>query len=377
MFDIDKNLEYIINTPLSNNFYSQDIYNKNLIFYGYGKLGEMALTLISDSNIKPKYIVDQNIQGIHNGIPIVNPCDIKEEDLESSIFVICISSISYNSISSFLRKLGCENIIQFYDFAQIVIPKLLSNGWEKFNLTNIDILKIKEVCINLNHDKNSLIHYFQFLWWRLKRIEKIYDNYPILSNTRYFDAPCFPKLSENENFLDAGAHHGTTINHFLNSTNKTFANIWAFEPDEKNLDILKKSIDESLKVKINIFNIALSNIEDSLDFEDNLGFASKIKVDGSKKVIVKKIDSLKLNPSIVKLHVEGNELQVLEGAKQIITIHRPIIMVLADHNDDGLYKIADFLINLKNYKLYFYLHDYCGNSAIFYAIPKERDKNEK
>lgn len=372
MFDIDKNLEHIINTPLSNNFYSQDIYNKNLIFYGYGKLGEMSLTLISDSNIKPKYIVDQNIQGIHNGIQIVKPCNIKKEDLESSIFVICISSLSYNRMSSFLKRLGCKNIIQFYDFAQIVIPKLLSNGWEKFNLTKIDILKIKEVCINLSHDKNSLIHYFQFLWWRLKRIEKNYDNYPILSNSRYFDAPCFPKLSENESFLDAGAHHGTTINHFLNSTNKSFANIWAYEPDEQNLSILKNSINKDFKEKIHLYNIALSDKNDFSYFTDKLGFASKIDEEGSIKVSTKKIDSLNINPTIIKLHLEGHELQALEGAKETIMKYRPILMVLADHNEDGLYKIANFLINLENYKLFFYLHDYCGNSAVYYAIPKER-----
>ena len=49
-------------------------------------------------------------------------------------------------------------------------------------------------------------------------------------------------------------------------------------------------------------------------------------------------------------------------------------MILADHNEDGLYEIANFLNQLREYKLYFYLHDYCGNSAVYYAIPKERIK---
>jgi hypothetical protein len=43
-------------------------------------------------------------------------------------------------------------------------------------------------------------------------------------------------------------------------------------------------------------------------------------------------------------------------------------MILADHSEDGLYKIPQFINKLGGYKLYFNLHDYCGNTAVFYGI---------
>ena len=109
------------------------------------------------------------------------------------------------------------------------------------------------------------------------------------------------------------------------------------------------------------------------NFQSELGYASKFFLDGSEIVDVVSIDDLNIKPTIIKVHVEGAEYDVLEGAVETIKESRPIIMVLGDHNSDGLSRIPLFIKRLKEYKLYFLLHDYCGNSAIYYMIPKERD----
>ena len=371
MIDYKKEINNILNSQKSN-ISEKDLENREIILYGAGKMGIMALEFLERINIKPKFIVDQNINGTLKDIEIISLEDLTIEDKQKCLFIICIVTLPYKNIFDSLKTYNCMNTYHFYDYSNIMLNKYISNGWEKFELDKNDLENIKNICSKLENDETSLAHYLQFLWWRIRKIENIYKDYPVLSNNKYFDAPCFPKLTENEKLLDVGAHFGTTIQHFIHATNKKFDTIWAYEPDEQNLSILKNSINKEFEEKIHLYNIALSNKNDFSYFTDKLGFASKIDEKGSIKVSTKEIDTLNINPTIIKLHLEGHELQALEGAKETIIKNRPIILVLADHNEDGLYKIANFLINLENYKLFFYLHDYCGNSAVYYAIPKER-----
>lgn len=346
--------------------------NKQIILYGAGKLGKMALSLLKLKNLKPQYIVDMNLKGTIEGIPIISPSEIAINDKENSLFLVCISSIPYQPIYDYLKNMDCKDVRQFYDFSEIVFPEILNNGWYKFNLTNKEKHEVINLSEYLSHDECSTSHYLQFLWWRIRRKESISEEFPVLTEHKYFDSPCFPVLTNEESFLDVGAHHGSAVDHFIKKVCKMFNKIWAFEPDELNLSKFKKNISKDMIEKISLYNIAISNINKNSLFADKLGFASKLEEQGNSFVSVKTIDTLKLKPSIIKLHIEGYELQALEGACETIENYRPILMVLADHNDDGLFKIGKFLSKLENYRLYFYLHDYCGNSAIFYAIPEER-----
>ena len=348
------------------------INNKEIVLYGAGSMGEMALDFLDTISVQPKYIVDRKYQGRLRNINVIQPEDISEKSLISSTFIICIVTVPLSPIVDYLESLGCKNIIHFYDYTEIYLKNKLGNGWAKFELKDSDIENISKVLNSMKHDKHSLAHYLQFLWWRLRRVEKVYEEYPVLSNKKYFKAPCFPKLSKEEVFLDGGAHYGSTIKSFIEAINGDFKYIYAIEPDKKNLKILKNKIEKKYFDRTVYLEIVLSNEDKEVRFIDKLGFASKIDDLGTQKVVSKKIDSLDIEPTIIKLHIEGHELKVLEGAKNTIEKYRPILIVLADHNEDGLFKIAHYLIKLEKYKLYFYLHDYCGNSAIFYAIPEEK-----
>ena len=85
------------------------------------------------------------------------------------------------------------------------------------------------------------------------------------------------------------------------------------------------------------------------------------------------IDTLGFEPSFIKLHIEGGELDALSGALDTIENCRPIVAATCYHNEDGLWKLpAFFKDNFENYKLYFRLHGWCGTAAVIYAIPNER-----
>ncbi len=374
MINCKKEINNILNSKKLN-ISKENLRNREIILYGAGAMGEMALDFLELVNITPKYIVDAYKKGKIRGINIVHPKDISKNDLKNSTCLLCVVTTPISPIVDYLKEFGYKDIRHFYDYSEIMLKNKLTNGWTCFNPTTEDINAITKICEYLKQDKHSLVHYLQFLWWRLRRVEKIDIEHPVLSNQKYFNAPCMPKLSRNESFLDGGAHFGSTTKNFLDTTNMQFNNIWAVEPDEKNLLNMKAKFSDMNNIEY--LNIALSNIDSKNNFIDGLGFASKIEENGNKIIQTLKIDSLNINPTIIKLHLEGYELKALNGTKETIKRTRPILMVLADHNKDGLYKIAQFLTKLDRYKIYFYLHDYCGNSAIYYAIPKERGNDEK
>lgn len=367
--NINKKLNEIYNYKIP------DLYNliniKDIVLYGAGSLGEMAINILNDMKIQIKYIVDKSKTGCLMGIKILNPEDIDIKDKYNYLFINCISTISRNDIEGYLKNLGCKNIIHFYNYAFLKFPDILSNGWFINEVSNKMKEEIYKVCIALSHDETSINHYIQFLYEKLNIKEFVNPNFPVLSKKKFFGSPCMPKLIDNEVLLDCGADFGQTIKSFLEITNNKFKNIYAFEPNSKSYNRL---IDNYKDRRIIISNKVIHNINGIVSFREDIGggLASKIFLGNNNFKQSISIDSLNINPTIIKLHIEGNELNALQGSIQTIKRCNPIIMVLADHNEDGLFKIPKFLYNLPNYKLYFNLHDYVGNSAVFYAIPKIR-----
>ena len=343
--------------------YEDKILNKDIILYGAGSLGHMALDIFKKTNIKPKYLIDKTITGKINNVDIKNTDQIPKADKANALFLICISAQPYNIIFHSLKKLGIRNIMHVYTYIYIKFPQLLGNGWFHYNLTKTDTINIEKVCEILSHDELSLSHYLQFLWWKLRGVEKIYDNYFVLSGKKFFQSPCLPKLNNNEVLLDCGCHFGQTIDGFMKITENKFSQIYAIEPDIKNLEVCKKKYSDE---RITYYNIAVSNFNGESCFINDMGYASKLNKKGNTKIEVKTIDTLNLNPTILKLHIEGEELNALNGGVGTIDKYNPILMVLADHNIDGLYAIPFFMYH-HSYKIYFNLHDYCGNSAVFYG----------
>lgn len=342
---------------------------KDIVLYGAGSLGEMAVNILKEINVKPKYIIDKSKKGCIENINIITPNEIKENDKNNDLFLNCISTISRNEIENYLKELGCKNIMHFYNYAYIKCPKLLSNGWFLDKISKDEQKEIEKVCEALSHDELSLNHYIQFLWEKLRVKEVINKDFSVLSGRKYFLSPCIEnQLTDNEILLDCGADLGQTINKFIEKTNNKFNKIYAFEPNSKAYKYLKDNFGNDERILLS--DKVINDKNGLVNFKEDIGggMASKIfeESDNVKESI--SIDSLNINPTIIKLHIEGNELNALLGAVKTIKKYRPLIMVFADHNKDGLYKIAKFLYSLPDYKLYFNLHDYVGNTAIFYAI---------
>jgi len=343
-----------------------------MILYGNGELGKLASQFFDFYNIKHLICEDTPSQ---KGV-------IKLEDISNkniSLIIICISTASYNKIRNKLRDKGFNNIKSFFEVAE-EINKIngykhpLTNGWKhKYSFSKKQIQKVAKM---FYYDFRSYHDYHQFfIWHKEYREHYIYE---VECNDRYFISEITSILHNYETFLDVGSYDGRITEKFITIVNNKFNKICCFEPDPINLEKFQNNSNIS-----NIFNgprcslssCALGNKNKKIGFKSNYGYLSKIDKKNNYKIQMTQLDSLRIEPTFIKYHLEGYELEAIKGSIKTIKKYRPIIAVTTYHTEEGLYKLPLYLIkNLKDYNFYWRNHNYQGQGAVMYCIPKERTK---
>jgi FkbM family methyltransferase len=280
---------------------------------------------------------------------------------------VCVVNHPYVPIERhLLGDSGFEKVVPFYDFTEKfrgIHP--LSNGWYLGDISpNVNLVLTRWA------DDTSRAHHLQFLAWRRIREEWSFRDAPVTINDRYFIPEVLDCLNEKEVFLDVGAHHGEVSNHFAEITNWKFKQVILIEPDPYNYKAL------AAKVRIHdamAFREFVSDTHEERTFHYGLGYSSQLSDTGTFKVWTETIDSMSIEPTFIKLHLEGHELPALKGAIRTLIEKRPIVAATVYHNADGVWKTPMWLMdNLPKYKFLFRLHGWCGTGAVVYAIPKER-----
>jgi FkbM family methyltransferase len=162
----------------------------------------------------------------------------------------------------------------------------------------------------------------------------------------------FDLKDPNGVFLDIGANAGK---YSVMLGNKfTGSKIYSFEPNPTTFGILSKNIAlNNLASKVSLFNIGLSDSESILSFDSvnqNTGLSRIVKTDqflaGTiTKVPVKSLDFVvaqndikPLEIDLVKIDVEGHELEVLTGGKKTLSDMKKGGRLLIEIHPDSINK---------------------------------------
>jgi FkbM family methyltransferase len=186
---------------------------------------------------------------------------------------------------------------------------------------------------------------------------------------QYFPNDVF-KLGSNEVFVDCGAYDGDTIAEFRRITGDEFGGIVAFEPDPQNFEALKSAINGV--AGITLYPYATGSRRETVRFAIS-GTASKISSTGTCEVEVVTLDEVlqNLEPTYMKLDIEGSEPATLEGGSKLIARHRPKMAVCLYHAPDHLWSIPLRLNELlpdSRFTLRTYVAD--GWECVCYCIPR-------
>jgi FkbM family methyltransferase len=154
-------------------------------------------------------------------------------------------------------------------------------------------------------------------------------------------------IRDQDCFFDIGSNVGAFS---ILASQHSKAEVHAFEPHPQTFKYLERNIKVQKNTKnIQLHNFALGDEVGSLLFSSDLDTANHIATELDKNVIsirVDKLDNLKLTqPDIIKIDVEGFEMNVLKGGLRNLNDHK-LKAIIIELNGSGLrYNIEDGTID--------------------------------
>ena len=155
----------------------------------------------------------------------------------------------------------------------------------------------------------------------------------IFSQKKFYEYDLFLKWKKyfptSGLMLDIGANIG---NHSL-MYNHSFPNleIWAFEPIFENFILLKQNTQKINNILS--FNVGIGSKTGIVNFEidstNNSGACKVSNIIGNQNIIIA-LDDIEFNDkkiSFIKIDVEGHELACIEGMKNTLLKHKPLIWI--------------------------------------------------
>ncbi len=180
-------------------------------------------------------------------------------------------------------------------------------------------------------------------------------------------------LASHEVYVDCGMYDGDTIVEFMGRC-PDYARIIGFEPDKENIE---KFRNRGLPAeRMDIYPAGVWSAETVLRFSAEGTTASKVSESGKISLPVKSIDSLGLeeNVTLIKMDIEGSEMEALKGARETIQRDMPKLAICVYHKKEDLISIPQYIRSLesKGCHYYFYLrhHSLYEHETVLYAIPK-------
>lgn len=160
-------------------------------------------------------------------------------------------------------------------------------------------------------------------------------------------------------YIDVGGNIGISYLFFKNLNNFNPKKIMIIEPDKNNSKLFKINFP-----KIEILDYVISDKNKIIKFfESKTGITSSISDNGINKSAVTLdflIKKFELNPALIKIDVEGNELNVLKGMTNLLKEFKPSIFIEI-HDKNDILKINNLLKEFN--------YDFCedrGNNIFYF-----------
>jgi FkbM family methyltransferase len=162
-----------------------------------------------------------------------------------------------------------------------------------------------------------------------------------------------------ERFVDCGASIAESTKALLDATDGQFDKIWMIEPDEVNqvkLTAFIESYQQDYALNhgsIELVKAALGSEQGEMPFLHEGGHGGHLLATATDNAIcrnvqVRTLDQLIDSPvTLIKMDMEGAELAALQGARRLITEHKPKLAVSAYHRASDLLDLVNFVNSLR------------------------------
>lgn len=189
----------------------------------------------------------------------------------------------------------------------------------------------------------------------------------------YFSLPELKPI-DNEVFVDAGSYDGETILDFIEWNKGKYKKIFAIEPDEGNYAKVKKNIDDNEIKRVTLYSCGLWSEKIILPFEQLSTSCSSVSNCGNDNIQANCLDSIinEQQVTLIKLDIEGSELEALKGAASTICKWQPRLIVGIYHKPEDIIEIPLYIHSLvPAYRFYIRQHSFVKYDTVYtvlYAI---------
>ena len=181
--------------------------------------------------------------------------------------------------------------------------------------------------------------------------------------------------------IDLGGYDGDTVRQWITESQGQFDQILTLEPDIKNFRKMQRKMEGWDLSKVICVNAAAHREKGILTFSVRGGRNSALLgaggLTGGKTVAVpaESVDGLLegRTAALIKMDVEGNEAEALQGAKEVIFRDHPPLMISAYHRSEDLFALPLLTEKLSQggYRYYLRHHQYIPAwETNYYVIPE-------
>lgn len=339
--------------------------NKRIFIWGASIGGTQADKCLERNGMQVEAYCDNDIakQGsLHNGKRIISPNTLKNGGVSNK--AIIIASYAYEVIYNQIQNMGIEceiYIYLLYDPCHLKNRSLYSEQEKKIIRSLYSKEAYTEELLELILEKGFL---------NCDGFGGIDQYLGYGGIDQYYYDNIVELIKEQElTLLDVGSYIGDSALQMRKIFGDRLNEIYAFEPNKENCFKIKEKQIQNLK----LFEYGLGKVNGYINFSEKGPF---FRASGEKNGIptkIIKLDDLDISikgKCILKLDIEGTELDCLEGAREFIRRYKPYIAVCVYHKEKDVMKLPQYIKGLvSEYK--FYLRG--GMHTVCYAFPEEEN----
>lgn len=272
--------------------------------------------------------------------------------------LVIVNSISQSAIIQAMNDMHALNdclLIPYY-FYHGVIGHPYDNAYAREH-----ILRHKHEIENLfyTYDEHTKRYLDIILELREKAEDDLYTKEFYSGTGENMDYFCDPQLAPKSDvtLVDVGACQGESIEPVRKMYKSRLKKCFAFEPDQNSRLALQTYVQNNgIEELVDIYPFALGRESKIIKFKES-GATSLVTEDGDVELEQKRFDELSniefTGDVMVKMDIEGYEMEALKGMEQMIKKHQPYMAICLYHKEDDLYDIPKYIHALyANYRFY-------------------------
>lgn len=341
---------------------------KPLVLYGMGNGADKILDWCEENQVKVQgvFASDEFVRGQQFRGFTVERFDALKERLGEELLVVIAFASERPEVLQRFAELDAEQEVVAPHLPLFEEEETVSSAWlqryEAELQAAYDLLaddRSREVfSATLNYKLSGKIKYL--FACETQRVEDI----------RELLAP-----AQDEVYLDLGAYNGDTIRELGELTDWRWREVVAVEPDRRNCRKLRVLAEELAErgLPVEVYEAGIWSEQGELGFSDSGGRQSTFIGAEKKTVPVTTIDALAAGRevSLIKMDVEGAELQALAGGRETLQKFAPKLFVAAYHYDVDLFRLPLLLQKIvPQYKIYLRKHPYVPAWELNYICTK-------